>query len=194
MSLTSGRNLLRPENITQAHKWLRKLKISRPKEKEPGISNPCPALMVTSPKCFGLSLYLFVDVVEGVALVAGGVVVDSLGLQPVTNAPITSPNRTIRVYVRFIGGATFDQFHKNASIFFELYSFFLQNANVYFTLRGCLFGGNQQFEIICQIRETQPRHPALLPSEQLPRTPQLQIRFRYLESVLRLFQSLQPPK
>jgi hypothetical protein len=64
--------------------------------------------------------YLFVLTVgaAGVALVAGVVEVDALSLQPVTKAPITSPNSTIKVYVLFISGATFDEFPEKASSFF----------------------------------------------------------------------------
>jgi hypothetical protein len=64
--------------------------------------------------------YLFVlgGVAAG-ALVLAGVVVSEDGLQPVTKAPITSPNSTIRVYVLFIGCATFYQFLKKASTFFS---------------------------------------------------------------------------
>jgi len=62
--------------------------------------------------------YLFVLVAVEVVLVLVVASVDAL-LQPVTKAPITSPNSTIRVYVLFIGCATFDQFRKKASTFFS---------------------------------------------------------------------------
>jgi hypothetical protein len=65
--------------------------------------------------------YLFVD---GAVAGAAGALVDPvvgvvLSPQPVTKAPITSPNSTIKVYVLFISGATFDEFSKKASSFFE---------------------------------------------------------------------------
>ena len=63
--------------------------------------------------------YLFVVVVVAGALVLVVVDVSDDGLQPVTKAPSTSPNSTIRVYVLFIGCATFYQFPKKASTFFS---------------------------------------------------------------------------
>ena len=65
--------------------------------------------------------YLFVlgGVVVAGAFVVGVEDVPLSWLQPVTKAPITSPNSTIRVYVLFIGCATFDQFKKKASTFFS---------------------------------------------------------------------------
>ena len=89
------------------------------KVKEPGISNPCPALKATFPKCW--MSYLFVVVAVLVVLVLVALLSDAL-LQPVTKAPITSPNSTIRVYVLFIGCATFDQFRKKASTFFRIFA------------------------------------------------------------------------
>jgi hypothetical protein len=51
--------------------------------------------------------YLVALVAVVAALVVAGVVDDDeLSLHPV-NAPTTSPNSTIRVYIRFIGAATF---------------------------------------------------------------------------------------
>jgi hypothetical protein len=63
-------------------------------------------------------LFVLVVVVVVVALVLPPVDGVLSLLQPVTKAPITSPNSTTRVYVLFIGGVTFDQFRKKASSFF----------------------------------------------------------------------------
>src|SRR6266850_6949305 len=63
--------------------------------------------------------YLFVVVAVLVALVLDELLLLSDGVQPVTKAPSTSPNSTIRVYVLFIGWATFYQFPKKASTFFS---------------------------------------------------------------------------
>jgi hypothetical protein len=63
--------------------------------------------------------YLFVLVVVVVVVLVPVLLVSLDWLQPVTKAPITSPNSTIRVYVLFIGCATFDQFKKKASTFFS---------------------------------------------------------------------------
>jgi hypothetical protein len=76
------------------------------KSKEPGKSNPA-RLEGDIPKLFWMS-YLFVLGAGGVAFVEVFVSVDvPLSLQPVTSAPTTNPNSTIRVYVLFIGAATF---------------------------------------------------------------------------------------
>jgi hypothetical protein len=66
--------------------------------------------------------YLFVLGAAGVALVAGVDVDEVLSPQPVTKAPSTSPNSTIKVYVLFISGATFDEFWKKASTFFGVFT------------------------------------------------------------------------
>jgi len=60
---------------------------------------------VISQKTLGGS-YLLVDGVEG-ALVFAGVLVSDPLLQPVTSAPTTKPNSTIRVNILFIVGVMF---------------------------------------------------------------------------------------
>src|SRR5256885_12404027 len=71
--------------------------------------------------------YLFVLVAVEVVLVLVVASVDAL-LEPVTKAPITSRNSTIRVYVLFIGCATFDQFRKKASTFFSHFCGGIRNS------------------------------------------------------------------
>ena len=78
------------------------------KSKEPGKSNPA-RLEGDIPKLFWMSYFVVLVLVVVVVVLVFDVVPPPPpeSLHPVTSAPTTSPNSTIRVYVLFIGAATF---------------------------------------------------------------------------------------
>ena len=134
---------------------------------------------------------------------AGGAdVVSLLSLQPVTSAPITSPNSTIRVDSLFIVPVTLNESQIVTSKKIPcIYTNFMasendswkQGQNINLTVQAenvqvsnRFFWGNHlpgtfdqvtgqfdQFQVVRQIPKTEPRHPALLLAQHLAGAAQL---------------------
>jgi len=107
---------------------------------------------------------------------AGGVFV--FWLQPVSMAPMTSPNNTTRVDILFMVSIKFTQSAKSTS--------------------GISFGRSgghpprllNQLEILAQVGETELLQAALLLAKQFARTSQLQVRFGDEETIGRFLEHL----